>query len=77
MAAGTYFVRACPTCGRTLEIRVEWLNRKVECSHCHGVFLASEREERPVSDQKIEQILARTQDYLAAFGNHSTASELG
>lgn len=65
MATGTYFIRSCPTCGRTLEIRVELLNRKVECSHCHATFTATESEERSISDVRIEQALARTQKFLA------------
>lgn len=76
MAAGTYFIRSCPTCGRTLEIRVELLNRKAECSHCHATFVATETEERSVSDLRIEQALARTQQFLAAVNADSTAGEV-
>ncbi len=77
MAAGTYFIRSCPTCGRTLEIRVELLNRNVECSHCHATFVATETEERSVSDLRIEQALARTQQFLASAHSDSAAGELG
>lgn len=38
----TFFVQPCPTCGRNLEIRVQYLGRKVVCQHCRAEFLAQE-----------------------------------
>lgn len=63
MASGTFFVRACPTCGRNLEIRVELLGRNVECVHCGAKFNSNEKTET-YDDQKIDQILARAQQYV-------------
>jgi DNA-directed RNA polymerase subunit RPC12/RpoP len=40
MANATYFVQECPTCGRRLEIRVEYLGKRVVCQHCQGKLLA-------------------------------------
>ena len=40
MPGATYFVQGCPTCGRRLQIRVEYLGRKVVCQHCQGQFIA-------------------------------------
>ena len=40
MSRSTYFVQECPTCGRSLQVRVEYLGRKVVCQHCHGPFEA-------------------------------------
>lgn len=40
MSRPTYFVQECPTCGRNLNIRVEYLGREVVCQHCHGQFEA-------------------------------------
>ena len=40
MAESTYFVQECPTCGRNLRIRVEYLGRSVVCQHCHGRLVA-------------------------------------
>lgn len=77
MAAGTYFIRSCPTCGRSLEIRVELLNRRVECSHCHANFVATEVEERSISDLRIEQALARTQQFLASAHHNSATTKFG
>jgi DNA-directed RNA polymerase subunit M/transcription elongation factor TFIIS len=74
MASGTYFIRSCPTCGRHLQVRVELLNREVECSHCGAGFLASENVDSSVSDWRIEQALARTQQFLSSVGSTSVGS---
>ncbi|MBN2022802.1 MAG: response regulator [Pirellulales bacterium] len=36
MSNPTFFVQECPTCGRRLHIRVEYLGKRVVCPHCHG-----------------------------------------
>ncbi len=42
MASVVYFVQECPTCGRGLQIRVEYLGKPVACQHCQGTFVAAE-----------------------------------
>jgi hypothetical protein len=42
MSPSTYFVQECPTCGRRLHIRVEYLGRRVVCQHCHGALIAAD-----------------------------------
>ena len=42
MSAATYFVQECPTCGRTLQVRVEYLGRRVVCQHCSAKFEAAD-----------------------------------
>ncbi|MGA2253773.1 MAG: response regulator [Thermoguttaceae bacterium] len=42
MPSATYFVQECPTCGRRLQIRVEYLGKRVACQHCQGTFIAAE-----------------------------------
>ena len=42
MPGATYFVQECPTCGRRLQIRVEYLGKRVACQHCQGTFVAAE-----------------------------------
>jgi hypothetical protein len=34
MSRKTYFHQECPTCGRTLQVRVEYLGRQIACQHC-------------------------------------------
>lgn len=41
MSRATFFIRECPTCGRRLQIRVEYLGRQVRCKHCDAQFEAS------------------------------------
>jgi hypothetical protein len=77
MAVGTYFTRSCPTCGRNLQIRIDLLNRPVECTHCTAVFVASESDNSSLSDWRIEQALARTQQFLASVGNNATLGKFG
>ena len=40
MSRNTYFVQECPTCGRKLEVRVQYLGKQVVCQHCNGRFEA-------------------------------------
>lgn len=40
MSHPLYFVQECPTCGRSLQIRVSYLGRRVICQHCNGPFQA-------------------------------------
>jgi hypothetical protein len=40
MPHSTYFVQGCPTCGRRLHVRVEYLGKKVICQHCRGPLVA-------------------------------------
>ncbi|MGL6194367.1 MAG: hypothetical protein ACRC2T_06045 [Thermoguttaceae bacterium] len=36
----TYYLQHCPTCGRSLQVRIEYMGRKVVCQHCRGAFIA-------------------------------------
>jgi hypothetical protein len=40
MSNPTYFVQECPTCGRRLRIRVEYLGKRVVCQHCRARLVA-------------------------------------
>ena len=42
MPGATYFVQECPTCGRRLQIRLEYLGKRVVCQHCQGTFAAAD-----------------------------------
>jgi hypothetical protein len=46
MPRSYYFYQPCPTCGRSLQVRVEFLGRKVACVHCRGEFLARDPDSR-------------------------------
>lgn len=38
----TYYSQSCPVCGRTLQVRVQYLGRQISCRHCHGEFTAAD-----------------------------------
>lgn len=40
MAHGLYFIQGCPTCGRRVQVRMEYLGKYVTCHHCGAAFLA-------------------------------------
>jgi len=61
MSRSTYFVQECPTCGRSLQVCVEYLGRQVVCQHCHGRFEASQTA-GPASSSGID--LLRRADAL-------------
>lgn len=63
MTHGTYFVQDCPTCGRSLHIRVEYLGRQLSCQHCRGKLQAQHPED---AEQKSDSLalLQRADDLL-------------
>ena len=38
MSRTTYFIQECPTCGRNLQVRVEYLGKQIVCQHCGDQF---------------------------------------
>jgi hypothetical protein len=40
MSRSTYFVQECPTCGRNLQVRVQYLGKQIVCQHCGARFEA-------------------------------------
>ena len=45
MPQTTYFVKECPTCGRKLQVLVEYLGREMVCNHCGGDFMAGDSQD--------------------------------
>jgi len=50
MPSSTYFVQECSTCGRNLQVRVEYLGKSVVCQHCGANFEARD----PCCDDVLE-----------------------
>lgn len=69
MSGSTYFVQECPTCGRRLNIRVEYLGRKVVCQHCRGQFVAAD----PANGGSLSSssLLKRAQELLDSAARQS------
>jgi predicted RNA-binding Zn-ribbon protein involved in translation (DUF1610 family) len=64
MSKSTYFVQECPTCGRSLHIRVEYLGRQLVCQHCGGHLTASDAEGASGAAALTESALMRRADEL-------------
>ena len=41
-----HYFQECPTCGRHVRIKAEYLGRRMSCLHCEGEFTATDRESR-------------------------------
>ena len=66
MGASTYFLQECPTCGRSLEIRVEYLGKRLVCQHCRGELLATgPRDSAVTSEESSSELLRRVDELLA------------
>jgi hypothetical protein len=71
MIKATYFLQVCPTCGRRLQVRIEYLGKVVACQHCHGRFEARDPETsgRQLSDsseliEKVEELIASADAWI-------------
>lgn len=65
MPSGAYFIRSCPTCGRSLEVRVEYLGKTVSCKHCSAEFDTSDPPY--ISDSSSDSsfnLLARAEELI-------------
>ncbi len=73
MRKATYFVQTCPVCGRRLQIRVEYLGKKVVCQHCRGELVASDPttvrcdhpQSAPTSLQRANELLESIEQRMA------------
>lgn len=67
MPKSTYYVQECPTCGRNLQIRIEYLGKRVVCQHCGACFEACEpgSPTYPPSDSSLS-LLQRAEELLAS-----------
>jgi DNA-directed RNA polymerase subunit RPC12/RpoP len=64
MSNPTYFVQECPTCGRRLQIRVEYLGRTVACQHCQGTLVATDPSSVRLNAPEDGDALLRRADQL-------------
>lgn len=79
MSRNTYFVQECPTCGRKLQVRVQYLGKQVICQHCGGQFEAYDASTGayPPPSSSLS-VLARAEELLqsvaGSMGNASATS---
>jgi len=75
MSNSTYFSQACPTCGRRLMIRVEYLGKRVTCQHCQGQFVARDSSIiRCDSPEDSSELLRRADELLQSAVQHRGTS---
>lgn len=65
MANSVYFVQECPTCGRNLQVRIEYLGKRVVCQHCGALFEACDPSSKsyPPTDSSLS-LLERAEELL-------------
>ena len=64
MPSGAFFIRSCPTCGRSLQIRVEYLGKRVKCKHCSAQFSTIEEDESEAASESSLGLLARAEELI-------------
>ncbi len=64
MIRDVYYHQHCPVCGRTLQIRVQLLGRRVYCQHCGGGFVALDEHTTPFSSSSLKSTAARADELL-------------
>ncbi len=64
MADTAFFVQECPTCGRSLRVRVEYLGRRLVCQHCRGALTAHGPGALPPTAGDRSDLLARAEELI-------------
>jgi len=59
-----FFTQPCPTCGRKLNVRLEYANEEVCCQHCHAEFVAKDPEWLATPQDSSQCPLLRRADEL-------------
>ncbi len=76
MSNATYFVQACPVCGRRLQIRVEYLGKSVVCRHCQGQLVAADPANvRCDQPEYGSALLRRANELLESIEQRMTRSD--
>ena len=65
MSKPVYYVQECPTCGRSLQIRVAHLGKQVVCQHCLAEFTATDPANKYSCSDSSHDLLARAEELLA------------
>jgi hypothetical protein len=71
MSGSTYFVQECPTCGRRLHVRVDYLGKRVVCQHCRGAFIAFDPAGAAYPRAQTESFLRRIDQLLQYRGEQA------
>ena len=75
MSNSTYFIQECPTCGRRLLIRVEYLGKRMTCQHCQGQLEATDPAgARYDSPEQANDLLRRADALLQSAAGRTLQS---
>ena len=74
MSSSTYFSQECPTCGRNLRIRVEYLGKLLVCQHCHGQLYARDTVNVSIDEADDSSKILKRADELLASVDHRAQS---
>jgi ribosomal protein L37AE/L43A len=78
MAGTTYFVQECPTCGRRLQVRVNYLGKRIACRHCGAHFAACDPQSLEISSANSgSDLMTRVEQLLEASAITSTVPTSG
>ncbi|MBA3484908.1 MAG: response regulator [Pirellulales bacterium] len=67
-----YFVQECPTCGRNLQVRVEYMGKRVVCQHCKARFEACDPSSASYPPMESSLSLLARADQLIESATRST-----
>lgn len=67
MPSSVYYVQPCPACGRTLQVRVDYLGKGVSCRHCNATFVAQQQSRAPSPSESGVALLDRADELLRAI----------
>jgi hypothetical protein len=70
-----HFFQDCPTCGRHVRIKAEYLGRRMSCLHCRGEFTASDRESRFDAVETRPGSLLQTMELLLPVSHPAIAAQ--
>ncbi|QDU56464.1 response regulator [Aeoliella mucimassa] len=68
MPNSTYFVQECSTCGRKLQVRIEYLGKNVVCQHCGAKFAAVDHSTGDLHDDTSMSVLQRADELIRQSG---------
>lgn len=66
MPSSVFYVQPCPACGRSLQVRVDYLGKGISCQHCEATFVAQQQTRTPEPSQSGLALLDRADELLKA-----------
>ncbi|MDZ4820404.1 MAG: hypothetical protein SGJ20_15670 [Planctomycetota bacterium] len=77
MSRLVYYTQECPTCGRSLRVRVSYLGRQVICQHCDAQFKAVDPSAALHDPDDVGSSLLQRADLLLETVDRQRNSSIG